>query len=774
MILQKRQEPIGDYDYIMRTTCCSCPAGCGVKVFLKDSSIVGIYGDEEHPTNKGSLCPKGLLISNHVNNPKRIRHPQVRDDLGKPFRRVTWDEAISFTTRRLRKVVQTYGKRSVFVYGREGSPFDYLGAGTLFAKYLGIPNIPSRFFPVPFGNSGDVKTMFGVKGSQLLMNSVRDWSNSKCILLYGCDLAASSPITFGPIVDAKDHGPFITKLLVIDSKKTQTASKASLFLRVRPGSQAVVLKGIMNYLFNKGLVDENFLREATVDFSRLRSELKQFRLTTVADYSGANIELLEKMAEIIGRSKPIQVIAGDASSRHYLSDEDLFMCGALVCARGSVGIPGGGLNLLNVCPFSFENFFVGDERTLSTEEDKSYPEPFMHEKPPDLSSPLSLENILLSTTQKVGALVWHGNPCARMADGKRTKAHLGKIPLIVHLSSYPNETFHYSHISFPVSSWLEYSGLVANSNNRNLQWHHKVVEPPGECKSPLDFWTDLTRAYTTETEFVALEPHKLLPWKKEDGSAVPHKAMEFFLKQSALTRAASIERLDPEKNPPGGLLWPCIEKRDLEFEESRFIIARQGNVRGRNILFQRRQNYPLSSNRFPTPSGKIEFFNSSKKEKLDSGSLSENVYRHSFSQHTLFPLVLITGELVDFVEEFGYFVSDRGEPTARMMVQVHPQIGKLLKVKNGEMITVENERGSLTAPIWFTEDVDPRIIWCPEGIDPYQPYFDSQSPRSLFEVPDSGLESSPFTMVTIYKQNQDKVKSTQDLVKFLESLESAF
>ena len=740
MTFRKKQESIREYHSFRRTTCYNCPAGCGVKVFLKDNSIVDIYGDEEHPINKGALCPKGLLSHFHLKNTKRIVHPQIRESLDDPFKTVSWDEAISFTAQKIQGLAEKRGKDSIFIHGGECAPFDYIAGGNLFARSFGTVNIPSCFFPYPFGNKGRIKKMFGVPGSQLLMNSPRDWCSSRCILLYGCDLAASDPITFGPIIDARDRG---ATLLSISSKRTITSSKATLSLRVKPGSQSTMLKGIVHILIQKGFIDEDFLEESTTDFDNLKSTVGRFTPESVAKSCWVTKDDLEKMADLIGRVKPVQVIAGDWATRSYLSDEDLFMCGALVCLRGSVGVPGGGLNLLNVSPYLWEDWSQDNNNSSLALE--------------GVSTNFFIENILLDSPDRVGALVWYGNPCAEMAEGMKTKAALKEIPLIVHLSSYPNETYHYSHVSFPMSSWLEYSGLVANNNGRAIQWHNRMVDPPGQCKPPLAFWSDLARACNMGEHFL---------WNGKKGIIDERKAMDFFLNESPLTIAASVDKLDPEKNPPGGLLWPCTEEVDLGFEESRFLIGRQGNIRGKNILFEREKRYPLNEKRFPTPSGKISF------------SVNERGFKHQkpvpesyLSKCDMkFPLMLTTEVLVDFVLDFGYFVSDRDTWTANMMIRINPRTARVLGIENREMIIIENDRGTITAPAWLSEDLDPRVICCPEGVDPYQPHLGYESPFSLFKEPDVYSGKKSFTTVTIYKAGQDKMKTRQKLVRFLSNL----
>lgn len=740
MTLREKQESIREYHSIRRTTCCNCPAGCGVKVFLKDNSIVDIYGDEEHPINKGAFCPKGLLSYFHLKNPKRVVHPQIRKSLDDPFKTVSWDEAIAFTAEKIQGLAEKRGKDSIFIHGGECAPFDYTAGGNLFARSFGTVNIPSCFFPYPLGNEGRIKEMFGVPGSQLLMNSPRDWCSSRCILLYGCDLAASDPITFGPIIDARDRG---ATLLTISSKKTITSSKATLGLRVKPGSESTILKGIIRILIQKGLVDEDFLRESTVNFDSLKSKVESFTSESVAKSCWVKKEDLENMADLIGGVKPVQVIAGSWATRPYLSDEDLFMCGALACLRGSVGVPGGGLNLLSVSPFSWE--------VWST--DNSNGSQPIEEGPPSFF----LENILLDSVDRVGAMIWHGNPCAGMAEGQKTKAVLKEIPFIVHLSSYPNETYNYSHVSFPMSSWLEYYGLIANNNGRAIQWHNRMVDPPGDCKSPLAFWSDLAGACNMGEHF---------PWNRKKGVIDERKAMDFFLNENPLTHAASVEKLDPEKNPPGGLLWPCTEEVDLEFEESRFLIGRQGNIRGKNILFERQKSYPLNEKRFPTLSGKISFSDNERGFKHQKPGSESYLSKRNIK----YPLILTTEVLVDFVEDFGYFVSDRDTWTANMMVRINPRTAKVLGIENREMIIIENERGAITAPAWIDEDLDPRVISCPAGVDPYQPHSGCESPLSLFEKPDIYSGKKPFAMVTIYKEGQSRLERLQDLLRFLRNL----
>jgi anaerobic selenocysteine-containing dehydrogenase len=713
--LVKRQESIRTFDTVRRTTCGNCPAGCGAKVFLKDGVIVDIFGDEDHPANKGSFCPKGLLSLYHLRNPNRLTEPRIRENLDAPFRAVGWDEALEFTAGGLRRETGARGSESLFIIGAETAPTDFLLGGDRFGEALGTPNRPSRLHPAPFHATGKVAGMFGVPASQLLMNTPRDWCNSRCIVVYGSDLAASDPMTLGPVIDARDRG---TSLVVIDSRRSMTAMKATVFLQVRPGSHATALKGIIHILFRDQGVDRDFLAESTEGFERLESDLTDFTPEHVADACAINPDDLAQAAALIGRGKPLQFIAGDWNTRRRLSDEDLCLGAALVCLRGSVGIPGGGLNLLNVSPFS-----GGDG-------------PAPHG---------ALEDVLLDSGKPVGAMICHGNPFAGLAGGQATRAAFRDVPLVVHCGSYADETSHNAHVSIPLSFWLEYSGLVAHGNGRAIQWRDKVVEAPGRCRSPLEFWTDLGHACGVGDFF---------PWRADDGAVDARAAADFFLQRNPLTRAASVEALDPEKNPPGGLLWPCVDESDLEFEEDRFI---RGDVRGKNILFRRRRTYPLGDKRFPTLSGKVQYPTFSKNDGTDPATASSPAL----------PLMLTTGVPVDSVPALGQFVSDRTRQANLPPIRVHPRIAKLLDLRGGDPVVVENDRGAIGGALVLDSGLDPRVIWCADGIDPHQPHYGGDGPLSLF-----AHAADPFAWVSIHCPDQDTDEAFRRLATFLHTGEA--
>lgn len=84
----------------VRNTCTYCSVACGIIMYSKGSiedgsaKIVHIEGDVDHPTNRGTLCPKGAALLDTVNAPTRLTRPRVRRPGSDHFEDISWDAAL--------------------------------------------------------------------------------------------------------------------------------------------------------------------------------------------------------------------------------------------------------------------------------------------------------------------------------------------------------------------------------------------------------------------------------------------------------------------------------------------------------------------------------------------------------------------------------------------------------------------------------------------------------------------------------------------------------
>ncbi|HUR21486.1 MAG TPA: molybdopterin-dependent oxidoreductase, partial [Vicinamibacterales bacterium] len=101
---------------LVKTHCCFCGQQCGIQLKVRDNTVVGFEPWEEFPFNRGKLCPKGVKRYLQGASPDRLLQPLMKDP-GKSFRPATWDEAMSFTARRIQEIRAQHGPDAVAIYG---------------------------------------------------------------------------------------------------------------------------------------------------------------------------------------------------------------------------------------------------------------------------------------------------------------------------------------------------------------------------------------------------------------------------------------------------------------------------------------------------------------------------------------------------------------------------------------------------------------------------------------------------------------------------------
>jgi formate dehydrogenase major subunit len=93
-----------------RSTCPYCAVGCGTIIYtIGDRAknvtpqVVHVDGDPDHPTNRGTLCPKGASLEQDILNDRRLLKPQVRRPGGTDWEDISWDEALTEIAQRIKK-----------------------------------------------------------------------------------------------------------------------------------------------------------------------------------------------------------------------------------------------------------------------------------------------------------------------------------------------------------------------------------------------------------------------------------------------------------------------------------------------------------------------------------------------------------------------------------------------------------------------------------------------------------------------------------------------
>jgi len=241
---------------IIPTICFNCEAACGLVGFVeKDTNRIRRFeGNPEHPGSRGRNCAKGPATLNQVTDPERIRYPLKR--IGKrgegKWERVSWDEVLDDIAGRVRKALQEERRNEIMYHvGRPGHELLY------HQRILHSWGIDGH-------NSHTNVCSAGARAGYAFWSGIDrpspDHANARFILLLSSHLETGH--YFNPhaqrIIEAKERG---AKICVIDTRLSNTASKADYWISSWPGSEAAVLLAMCNILLQEDLFDREFVRQ---------------------------------------------------------------------------------------------------------------------------------------------------------------------------------------------------------------------------------------------------------------------------------------------------------------------------------------------------------------------------------------------------------------------------------------------------------------------------------------------------------------------------------
>lgn len=92
-----------------RNTCPYCSVACGIITYARGdigkgetAELLHIEGDVDHPTNRGTLCPKGAGLLDFVKAGTRLTQPKVRRPGSDRFEPISWNDALDRIARHMK------------------------------------------------------------------------------------------------------------------------------------------------------------------------------------------------------------------------------------------------------------------------------------------------------------------------------------------------------------------------------------------------------------------------------------------------------------------------------------------------------------------------------------------------------------------------------------------------------------------------------------------------------------------------------------------------
>jgi anaerobic selenocysteine-containing dehydrogenase len=252
----------------IQTYCGLCIARCGAIAVVEDGRFTRLEPDPTHPTGQ-ALCAKGRAAPELVYSRERLTHPlrrtRPKGDADSGWQPISWDEALDLTAAALRRLAAQHGPQAVAVSLSSPSTTaiadssDYVQR---LANAFGTPNQVTSLDVCGWGRGFATRYTFGVGsvGTGSAGGAMPDIANSGCLILWGYNPSFSRLPHATAVVEALKRG---MKLIVIDPRHVGLASKADVWLRVRPGTDGALALGLANLMIRRGWYDRDFIRTWT-------------------------------------------------------------------------------------------------------------------------------------------------------------------------------------------------------------------------------------------------------------------------------------------------------------------------------------------------------------------------------------------------------------------------------------------------------------------------------------------------------------------------------
>lgn len=639
------------------TTCPHCATGCQFYLVVKDNKIVDVEAGDG-PSNHGLLCVKGRNGSfDFVHSPDRITTPLIKNKETGKFEPATWDEAISYTAKRLMEIKEKYGNESLagFACSRSANEDVYM-VQKMVRTCFGNNNTDNC---ARVCHSATVAGLAKTLGSGAMTNPIYDITHDvDAILLVGSNPEEAHPVVGMQIRQAVKNG---TRLIVVDPRSIGLTKYADIHLKLRPGTNVAFANGMMHVIIKEGLVDEKYVEENAEGYEQIKELVKEYTPEKVGEICHIDPDMLVEAARMYAKADKAPIIYCLGVTEHSTGTEGVMSLSNLAVLTGKIGRSGCGVNPLRgqnnvqgacdmgALPTDYPGYQKVDNDEVRAKFEKAWgvslnPKPGL--KATDVF-PAAIKGDIK------GLYICGEDPIVTDPDTEHIKKALTSLEFFVIQELFMTKTAEYADVILPGTSYTEKEGTFTNTERR-VQRIRTAVKLDGDMRLDTDIITDLMNAMG-------------YPQPRLTASQI----MDEIASVTPSFAGISFERLDNGES----LQWPCKDKTTCGTP-----IMHVGHpVRGKALL------YPA--------------------EFRPANELPDEEY----------PFILTTGRIL-----YQYNAAAMTSRSAGLMeiagegfIEVNFKDAERLGIKNGEKIEVSSRRGKITATARVGRKVSQGETWMP-------------------------------------------------------------
>ena len=650
----------GQPDHSVLTTCAYCGVGCSFQAEMKGDQVVRMTPYKDGQANHGHSCVKGRFAWGYSTHKERILDPMIRENTDDPWRKVSWDEAITYAAKKFKNIQKKHGRKSIGgITSSRCTNEEVFVVQKLVRTAFANNNVDTcaRVCHSPTGYG--LKQTLGTSAGTQPFDSVMD---ADVIIVIGANPTEGHPVFASQMKRRLRQG---AKLVVVDPRKIDLVKtphiKAEYHLALQPGTNVPVINALAYTVVKEGLINEKYVAE--------RCDIESFEAwkecilkpentpEAVAKISGVSAEIIRETARLYANADRAAIYYGLGVTEHSQGSTMVMGMANLAMATGNIGFSGCGVNPLrgqnNVqgsCDMgSFPHELpgyrpVGDDAVRGVFEKRWGVE---IDSEPGFRIPNMFDAAIAG---KFMGMYIQGEDLAQSdPNTQHVEAALGNMECIIVQDLFLNETAKFAHVFFPGTSFLEKNGTFINAERRINRV--RPVMKPRQGKAEWQITQEFSQAlgypmqYSNESEI-----------------------MDEIATLTPTFTNVSLDFLDSV----GSVQWPCNEKAPMGTP----IMHVDNFVRGKGLF--------IETDFVPT------------EERTNSK----------------FPLLLTTGRNLS-----QYNVGAQTRRTDNIiwynedLLEIHPHDAETRGIKDGDRVSLSSRKGDITLSAKITEKVQPGVVY---------------------------------------------------------------
>ncbi len=660
----------------VKTYCRFCHAYCPMEATVENNRLIALVPDTSNEMYGGYTCIKGRQMIDQIDHPTRLQQSQKKQPDGS-FNAIGTELAMDEIATQLQTILDTYGPRSIASYNGTYS-YQNSAAHDVARAFHAAIDSPSYYTSVTIDQPA--KVAIGPTRMGWWNGGSHMWNDSDVAMIIGNNTLVShfsipgGIPAFSPhnaLRDGKKRG---IKVICIDPRVTEVASRADLHLQVRPGQDAAILAAIIAVILAEELHDKAFCLDNVEGLEQLTEHTRRFTPEAVSAAAGIPANQIIEAARMFAAGPRGTAVTGTGPEMgpHPNLLQHLVQSLNAICGRHyreGERLPNPGV-LTPIGPRIAEA--TGPQPQWLTDGVKSRvsddicetvvlsPYGPLKEMPTAVIS----DEMLLEGEGQIKALICvGGNPLLAWPDQEKTHAALSGLELLVCIDIK----------------------MAATAQMADYVLAPKMCLEREDVTLLTDIWHDKPYSQYTQT-VVEAEGDKIEEW-------------EFFWamgKRMGLNMSMANGPINMQEKPKKFDLLANIT------QGSRVPLQEIYNTEGGKIF-----DVPdvILDAPDPTTRGRLQLFPQGLEQELEA---SHNDMKSSGTKD--YPLLLISRRMKNTYNSTGPELSLLKSKGTTNPAFMHPQELAALQVADGDIVEVHSRHGAIPAVVTASDDIRPGVI----------------------------------------------------------------